>query len=88
MPFRCFSRLNTNCFAEGAFSSLKGRFLKRKNNRLEELILKLEKFTLAVFSNIEKYKEINNKEFMSYSTKAMYEEHKKAIELDYTTHFF
>ena len=30
MAFRWLSRLNTNCFAEGAFSSLKVRFLKKR----------------------------------------------------------
>ena len=77
MAFRWLSRLNTNCFAEGAFSSLKVRFLKKKNNRLEELVIKLEKFTNSIFSVVKKYKQVNNKEFMSYMTKKCWRNIKK-----------
>ena len=49
MVFRWLSRLNTNCFAKGTFSSLKVISWK-KNNRLEELVIKLETFTNSIFS--------------------------------------
>ena len=79
MAFRWLSRLNTNCFSEGAFSSLKRRFLKRKGNRLEILLEKLEMFTNSIFSLIVKSAEINNKEFMSFRTRCLIEEHTKAL---------
>ena len=80
MPMRYLSRLNTNCFQEAGFKSLKERFLdNKKNNRLETLILGLEQYTNESFGLVEKARILKNQEFIGYRMKKMNVEHKKAI---------